>query len=233
VHRPSGGVVFAVADGVSSAESADSGALDACSAAVRDILGQLDRSAWPLDLRKAVASAAGVLRKRAARRLRMADPPDEQVEKLYATTLVAGAVLPGPAGPGDPATPARPTAALVRVGDSCAWVLDRVTGEYRPLFRPKSGQVVMSNAVTALPRVPAVPEQVTLQLEPRLILLAGTDGFGDPLGDGTGQVGALFAGHLIPAPPRPLSFASLLDFSRETYDDDRALVAVWTHPEPT
>lgn len=223
VHRPSGALVFAVADGVSSAESADAGALAACSAAVQEMLDQLDRDAWPVDPHEVVASAASALRQQAAHRLGTADPSDEQVEKLYATTLVAGAVLPGPGGP---------SAALVRIGDSCAWVLDRGTGEYHALFRPKSDHVVMSNSVTSLPRVPDEPEQVMLQLEPRLILLVGTDGFGDPLGDGTGPLSALFAHHLIPSPPMPLSFAHLLDFSLETYDDDRALLAVWSHPEP-
>lgn len=223
VHRPSGAVVFAVADGVSSAESADVGALAACSAAVREMLGQLDRDARPVDPGRVAESAASALRQQAAHRLDTTDPSAEQVEKLFATTLVAGAVVPGPDGP---------SAALVRIGDSCAWILDRGTGEYRALFRPKSDHAVLSNSVTSLPRIPQPLEHVMLPLEPRRILLVGTDGFGDPLGDGMGPVGALFAEHLIPSPPAPLFFAHLLDFSRETYDDDRALLAVWTHPEP-
>jgi Protein phosphatase 2C len=224
VHRPTGAVVFAVADGVSSAESADVGALEACCAAIQEMLDQLDRVAWPGDPAKIVAAAAGALRQRAAQRLGTAEPSDEHVEKLFATTLVAGTILAGPSGT---------NAALVRIGDSCAWVLDGGTGEYRALFRPKSEHVVMSNSVASLPRIPPQPERVMLPLEPRLILLVGTDGFGDPLGDGTGPVGALFAEQLIPAAPAPLSFARLLDFSRETYDDDRALLAIWSHPEPT
>lgn len=224
VHRPSGAAVFAVADGVSSAESADVGALEACCAAVQGMLDQLDRDDWPVDPYKVVASAASVLRQRAAHRLGTADPSAERVEKLFATTLVAGAVLPGPSGL---------SAVLVRIGDSCAWVLDRGTGEYHALFHPKSEHVVMSNSVTPLPRIPQQIEHVMLRLEPRLILLVGTDGFGDPLGDGTGPLGALFAERLIPSAPAPLSFAHLLDFSRETYDDDRALLALWSLQEPT
>lgn len=49
---------------------------------------------------------------------------------------------------------------------------------------------------------------------------------GDPLGDGDGRVGALFARHLA-VPPTPLRLAHVLDFSHETFDDDRTLVAVW------
>ncbi len=89
----------------------------------------------------------------------------------------------------------------------------------------------MPNSVTSLPRIPQQLEHVVLRLEPRLILLVGTDGFGDPLGNGTGPLGVLLAEHLIPSPPMPLSFAHLLDFSRETYDDDRALLAVWSRSE--
>jgi hypothetical protein len=63
-------------------------------------------------------------------------------------------------------------------------------------------------------------------LAPGEVLLVGTDGFGDPLGAGDGAVGALFAGALR-VPPPPLGLAHLLDFSRETFDDDRTLVAVW------
>jgi hypothetical protein len=223
VHRRSGAVAFAVADGVSSAESADAGALEACRAAVREILDQLDGDTWPVDVYKVAASVASVLRQLAAQLLGTADASAEQAEKLVATTLVAGAVLPGPDGP---------SAVLVRIGDSCAWVLDRETGQYDALFRPKSDHVVMSNSVTSLPRIPERLEAVTLRLEPRRILLVGTDGLGDPLGDGTGPLGRLLADHLITVPPTPLSLAHLLDFSRETYDDDRALLAVWSHPEP-
>ena len=177
VHRPSGAVVFAVADGVlRSAEAADVGALEVCFAAVQEMLDQLDRDVWPFDFQKVMASAASALRQRAADRLGAADPSAEQVEKLLATTLVAGVVLPGPSGP---------SAELVRIGDSCAWVLDRGTGEYRALFRPKSEHVVLPNSVTSLPRVPRQLEHAVLRLEPRLVLLVGTDGFADPLGNGT------------------------------------------------
>jgi hypothetical protein len=58
------------------------------------------------------------------------------------------------------------------------------------------------------------------------VLLIGTDGFGDPLGDGTGPVGAHFAVRLA-RPRPPIAFAHDLDFSRETFDDDRTLLAIW------
>ena len=70
----------------------------------------------------------------------------------------------------------------------------------------------------------------TARLSPTQILLVGTDGFSDPLGDGDGLVGALFARHLT-TPPPPVWLAHVLDFSRETFDDDRTLLAVWPRPD--
>jgi hypothetical protein len=80
--------------------------------------------------------------------------------------------------------------------------------------------------------VPINVEAVEITVSSGQALLVGTDGFGDPLGGGTGDVGELFSdvlsvGHV----PSLLEFAHTLDFSRETFDDDRTLVAVWPfHP---
>jgi len=66
-----------------------------------------------------------------------------------------------------------------------------------------------------------------VEFERGQVLLLGTDGIGDPLGSGYGGVGnlfrELFAG---PEPPSIIEFAHAVDFSRETFDDDRTLVAV-------
>jgi hypothetical protein len=60
------------------------------------------------------------------------------------------------------------------------------------------------------------------------VLLIATDGIGDPLGTGQGGVGNLFREVLTkPTPPSLIEFAHAVDFSRETFDDDRTLVAVW------
>lgn len=49
-----------------------------------------------------------------------------------------------------------------------------------------------------------------------------------PLGTGHGGVGNLF-GDVLTGPwvPSLIEFAHEVDFSRETFDDDRTLVAVW------
>jgi hypothetical protein len=65
-------------------------------------------------------------------------------------------------------------------------------------------------------------------------LLIGTDGIGDPLGAGQGGVGDLFRDVLTkPTVPSLIEFAHAVDFSRETFDDDRTLVAVWPRKQST
>ena len=102
--------------------------------------------------------------------------------------------------------------------------------EYTRPFQMKldeAGAVVDGAVSTPLPALPPIlPRPASVTLEPGHVLLVGTDGFGDPLGTGRGEVGMAFAGELR-EPPGTLRFASLLDFSRETYDDDRTLVALW------
>ena len=88
---------------------------------------------------------------------------------------------------------------------------------------------IISSAVSPLPRVPERLAPVEFRLFPGTALLVGTDGFGDPLGDGDGKVGHLFAGHLR-TPPPARGLAHLLDFSRDTFDDDRTLVVLWHRP---
>jgi hypothetical protein len=92
--------------------------------------------------------------------------------------------------------------------------------------RGRDDLAVISTEVTALPQVPADLPQAAVNVPAGRVLLVGTDGFGLPLGDGDGQVGELFARQLV-SPPSPLWLAHVLDFSRETFDDDRTLLAMW------
>ncbi|MFB7503479.1 protein phosphatase 2C domain-containing protein [Streptomyces broussonetiae] len=221
VHEATGSVAFAVADGVSSASSSELGALEACRAALEKMLQQLSLDEGELDFQGVARHAAERLRDAARWRLNGTEPQQREVAGLYATTLVAGVVRPDRAGP---------LVEVCRVGDSGAWILDSPSGWYQPLFGSKSAAdaVVVSNEVTPLPHVPDQLEHARVRLTARQVLLIGTDGFADPLGDGDGQVGALFAQHLA-APPPPSWLGHLLDFSRETFDDDRTLLAVWPH----
>ncbi|MFI7469120.1 hypothetical protein [Nonomuraea sp. NPDC049646] len=78
----------------------------------------------------------------------------------------------------------------------------------------------------ALPGVPEQPERWSGTLTSGQVLLVGTDGFGDPLGDGDVRVGALFAEHLA-EPPSPLRLAHLPGFSGKAFDGDRTPLAPW------
>ena len=116
---------------------------------------------------------------------------------------------------------------VVTVGDSGAWVLEDETLMAIQGGKGTSG-VLTSSAVAGLPKVPKEIAVSTVEIAAGAVLLLGTDGFGDPVGDGSGEVGALFrdsmrAGRV----PSLHEFAHKLDFSRETFDDDRTLVAIW------
>ncbi|MBM9509642.1 protein phosphatase 2C domain-containing protein [Actinacidiphila acididurans] len=220
VHAPTRTVVFAVADGVSAAEQPQVGAALACRGAVDDLLAQLESGQAAIDWKHVVDSAAYQLVARVAGTGGPALAASKEAERRYATTLVAGAVQVREHGV--------LSLALVQAGDSGAWLLHRGSGHYEPLLATKfsAGDAVISSAVTPLPRVPSPVVATTALLPPGAVLLVGTDGFGDALGDGTGAVGRLFHDHLS-TPPPARGLAHLLDFSRETFDDDRTLLAIW------
>jgi hypothetical protein len=208
-HPATGAVAFAVADGVSAAPLAHLGATAACRAALSRVLADLDAGST-VDWSRVAEHAAWQVVQQAVAVLSLLGPDPERAEKEMATTLVAGLIRPGAA------------IELVQIGDTSGWLLHETT--FRPLWPPAAGTVVVS-AVTALPRVPEISVRHG-SLAPGEVLLVGTDGFGDPLGDGDGPVGAHFAARLA-TPRPPLEFAHDLDFSRETFDDDRTLLAIW------
>jgi hypothetical protein len=67
------------------------------------------------------------------------------------------------------------------------------------------------------------------ELGPQDVLVLMTDGVGDALGDGTGPVGDFLAERWR-VPPTNLEFAAHVDFQRNTFDDDRTVVALWPLP---
>ncbi|MFE2996158.1 protein phosphatase 2C domain-containing protein [Nocardia sp. NPDC059246] len=215
----SGTIVFAVADGVSSATLSHRGAKEVCEVAVGRMLDRLSDDPRWADFDDLARCGAERLAEIARWWLGEARPTPAQVAQLYATTLVAGLIWSHPEGP---------VAELCRVGDSGAWILDLADGRYHSLFDSETDAQsdVVSTGVTPLPHVPDRMERVSRQLTPSQVLLVGTDGFGLPLGDGDGRIGGLFAHHLG-SPPTPTWLAHVLDFSRATFDDDRTLLAVW------
>ena len=222
-HPETGAIIFAVADGVSSARDSHVGAAKACEMAVNVLRWQLGPAHGRADFTEVVDAAAASIVRQAAQIFRQERPDPAAVEARFATTLVAGYIYPKAGGA---------AASMIQIGDSGAWVLRG--GRYLPVLDQKHDPraEVISSGVSPLPRIPAYVAPIDLSLAPGEVLLIGTDGFGDPLGDGDGKVGQLFAGHLT-APPSARALAHLLDFSRETFDDDRTLVAVWQQPRQT
>jgi serine/threonine protein phosphatase PrpC len=117
----------------------------------------------------------------------------------------------------------------VSVGDSSAWLLRPETKQaWTPLHAVKNeGAIIASSATAALPSASLLrPTPVTTSIRAGEALVLMTDGVGDPLGAGTGEVGAYLA-QAWARPPSPLSFAGQVDFARRSYDDDRTVLAIW------
>ena len=215
VHPGTDTLVLAIADGVSSAVHAHVGAAVVCRFAVESLLDTLD-AGGTIDWVELLRGAAWALVEQAQRHLGRAEPDPASAEETMSTTLLAGVVRAAPGG--------GIHASLVQVGDASAWLLRG--GAFTTVIRGKP-DAVLPSTVVALPRVPASVEPIEVDVPPGGVLLIGTDGLGDAIGDGGGELGALFVEHLATAPPPPLGLAHLLDFSRETFDDDRTLVAIW------
>ncbi|MEU7581630.1 protein phosphatase 2C domain-containing protein [Streptomyces sp. NPDC041068] len=213
-------VVFAVADGVSGARQPHIGSQLACRSAVDEMLAQVqgDGGGYVPDWDKVLSTVHWQLLEQARRILRHPDAGPKDTAELLATTLVAGTATPTGRGV---------DIQLISVGDSGAWQI-----QHERFYRLVGGKSagadgLISCAVDPLPFLPSsVIRPLSFGLEQGTVLLVGTDGFGDPLGDGTGAVARLFYDRLR-SPIPPLSFAHLLDFSRETFDDDRTLIALW------
>lgn len=116
---------------------------------------------------------------------------------------------------------------LCAVGDTSAWVL-RAGGAWEPLQPVKNeGAVMYSPSVSALPVSPpelSLPMHTTVHPGEALVLVS--DGIGDALGAGTGEVGEFLA-KVWRRPPSPLAFAAQAEFARKSFDDDRTAVAFW------
>lgn len=215
-------IVAAVADGVSESKQSHIGA----TTAVRYASQWLDRSVGApteaTDWKSMVENTAWALVEQ-ARAMDPACADAAAAEGMLATTLVC-AVL-------DAHDDGKSVAHIVSVGDSGAWLLGG-SGYSRLGGGKTDGDGGISNsAVSGLPRIPPEVHVTRVVLAEDDVLLLGTDGFGDPLGTGEGRIGRLFAEVIRKQdPPTLIEFGHALDFSRETFDDDRTLVAIWRQP---
>ncbi len=208
-------LVVAVADGVSAAAESHLGAAAATKQACDAVMRQLQNGGavdFPVVAQEAAWALVVI-----ARRLAGDDAAGiDEADRRCACTLSVALV--------QPQEGALRVSAFT-VGDSAVGILDAES--VRRLVGGKSSGDISSNAVTGLPHVPQDLAVFSAQVGPGEVLLVGSDGIWDPLGEGTGLVGDLLRGALAPSPPSLPQFARLTDFSKETWDDDRTLVAIW------
>jgi serine/threonine protein phosphatase PrpC len=125
------------------------------------------------------------------------------------------------------ARPEGHTVHVMRVGDCSAWIL-RDEGDWVAMHPIKNAdEQIHTSAVAALPAVSggfSPPVRTTLSPGDALFLMS--DGVGDPLADGIGEVGDFLA-NAWHRPPVDLDFAAQVGFARRSYDDDRTVVGVW------
>ncbi|MGB6209544.1 protein phosphatase 2C domain-containing protein [Mycobacterium sp.] len=219
-HLPDGRVIVFVADGVSGAPQSHLGASTAIKQAAEWLHSHLGDDVASTDWLALLKSAAWALNERAQSLLGLDVPDPVRAEQQLATTLVCAVI--------EPTGTHTLRAYLVSAGDSVAWLLS--AGQFVEIIAGKSvpASGVASSAVVGLPRVPTEVTPKVVDIANDDVLLIGTDGIGDPLGTGQGGVGDLFRDLLTrPSVPSLIEFAHAVDFSRETFDDDRTLVAVW------
>lgn len=221
VHQlPDGTVIVLVADGVSGAPQSHIGASTVVRQAAEWLHSQLGDDLADTDWPALFKSAAWALNERAQSLFGLGAPDPVRAEQELATTLVCAVVTPTGAD--------TLRAYLIGAGDSPAWLLS--AGQFIEILAGKTAEEsgISSSAVVGLPRVPTEVTPAVVEIAVDDVLLIGTDGIGDPLGTGQGGVGDLLREVLTkPSLPSLIEFAHAVDFSRETFDDDRTLVAVW------
>jgi serine/threonine protein phosphatase PrpC len=239
LHHPTRTLIVAVADGVSGAARSDLGAALAVRHAVAAVGRQLEDGAVELDWSEVFEQASWALIEEHRRERGEPSAGVEEAARSLATTLIVAAVSapedpawgdPGDAKEGDRGDCETYRVQVAAVGDSPAYVLanrkfDLVVGDTEQV------DGLLGGGVQALPRHARAIRASARTLGTGEVLLVCTDGLSLPLADGHGEVGRVLARELS-NPPDIVDFARLLDFSRNTYDDDRTLVAVWPGLEP-
>lgn len=220
-------VVVAVADGVSQGQHSQVAAETAARSACKLAADQVARSGavdWDQLARRI---SLRIIEEAEYRQLAPQPAPDASTDDRLrgclaqmATTLIVGVVWRTPTHDGFPAVVG------VVAGDSAAyrWSPDRLL----PLGGGKDGGPVTSTAVRPLPGA-VQPEAIPLHLQPGDALVLGTDGIGDPVGDGTNDVGQELARRWA-EPPTIDQFLMDVNFYRRTFDDDRTAVGFWVWP---
>lgn len=224
-------LVAFVADGVSSGSDSHIAASLAVRRGADMVVDALDGGAHPaqLDWGTGIANRLGALinsegRRRIAARGR--DPETiegAEVIGAMSTTAIAGVIATQHDADG-----LVPYYAASIAGDSSIWEL-RPTGWHPRTSVKNAGAEIASNAVAGLPLV-GEPTVLEGRLRPGDALFLMSDGLGDPLDDGTGEVGKYLAARWQAPPPDAYLFTSMLDFYRRAAADDRTAIGIWAQP---
>ena len=222
-------LVVAVADGVSAGARSHIASRLVARRGVRLLVEHLATSGPDtIDWDGLVGTLAGAIVVQ-GRREQEDDTLDARAVAADMATTVAFAIVPVvPDGDGDGhEAKALRTCIVLPIGDTSVWVLRAGTAWSSVTAIKNAGSDVASSATAALPLLPPaalVPTTVTVAEDDVLFVLS--DGVGDPLGDGSGEVGEVLA-RLWAQPPNKFEFAAEVDFGRRSHTDDRTAVGLW------
>lgn len=187
-------LLIAVADGVSSADQSHLGSTFAVRASLQWLQANVELDPATADWSDLFKDVAWTLVEQSSSYFDVEKDATE-AERLMATTLVCGVV-------DFPSNSDCAIAYIVSVGDSGAWILNELG--FRPIIGGKTDleSGLTSSAVRGLPQVPTTIDMRKVDFSVGDVLLLGTDGFGDPLGSGVGELGDHFSSLLISPPPQ-------------------------------
>ncbi|MGQ0631643.1 MAG: protein phosphatase 2C domain-containing protein [Sporichthyaceae bacterium] len=224
-------LIVAVADGVSEGEFSQVAAETAARSACKLVADQLARNGCVDWVQLAGRASMRIIDEAEYRQISV--PTEESpslddrlrscLEKM-STTLIVGIVNMTPRAEGFPVEIG------VVAGDSAAYVRRIEEDVLVPVGGGKeAGGAITSTRVRPLPgRVD--PEANYFFLLPGEALVLGSDGIGDPVGDGTGEVGKEYAARWV-SPPTIDAFLLDVNIYRRSFDDDRTAVGVWVRPD--
>jgi hypothetical protein len=218
-------LITAVADGVSAGPLSHQAATLACRGAASHVKELLlaGHYPWTLPWEGVLSGAARRIVAHGMRTLATEEQPDPSatdVARAMSTTLVVTVLAAVPSEDG------LHHGTVLALGDCSVFLL--ADGTWRPVTSVKNeGAEMASNATVALPYVPAEhPEVLPLAVPPGDAVFVMTDGVGDPLGTGEGEVGGFLSSAWSGAPD-PLTFGAQVGFARKSFDDDRTVVGIW------
>lgn len=213
-------VIVTVADGVSSVSHAHIASTAAARYTTQWLMQEKSINYSAIDWERLMSHASEALVKQAESIEADIGRQLSDVLRVVATTVVCAVLFPSPDSD-------LLQVEIASVGDSGAWIIEQ--GEITLICGGKKddNSDIYDGSTRCLPDVSPCLEKKSLQISRNDVLLIGTDGFGDPLGDGTSQVGKLFSSVLSKRIPSIIEFGHMLDFTLKTYCDDRSLVAIW------